>query len=123
MQESMERSKREDPSTADEANILEYLAFALYKQGNVKRALLATDRLYEIYPEHSRAKGNIKWYEDQLLSEGVKRTEFRKFIPALANARPVDNLENQERNIFEALCRNEVPVVSRKLPPASLKFA
>lgn len=112
MQEAMDRSKQEESPTATEADILEYLAFALYKQGNVKRALLATDRLYELNPKHSRAKGNIKWYEDQLVTEGVKRSEFRRFIPALTNPRPVDNLENQERNIYEALCRNEVPVVS-----------
>jgi prolyl 4-hydroxylase len=59
MQEAMDRSEKEDPPTATEANILEYLAFALFKQGNVKRALLATDRLYELNPKHPRAKGNL----------------------------------------------------------------
>lgn len=44
----MERSEKENPPAATEADILEYLAFALYKQGNVKRALLATERLYKI---------------------------------------------------------------------------
>lgn len=47
-----------------------------------------------------------------LIEEGVKRADFRRFIPTLTNRRPNDNLDNQERNIFEALCRNEVPVVS-----------
>ncbi|KAI6176956.1 Procollagen-proline 4-dioxygenase [Aphelenchoides bicaudatus] len=110
MQEAMEKSKTEDPPTATEVSILEYLAFALYKQGNVKRALLATDRLYELNPRHPRAKGNIKWYEDQLTDEGVKKADFRRFVPSITNKRPNDNLENQERDIFEALCRNEVPV-------------
>jgi hypothetical protein len=59
--------------------ISEYLAFALYKQGNLKQALITTDRLYELglficllqinkvshlpnsAPAHPRAKGNIKW--------------------------------------------------------------
>ncbi|KAH7731564.1 Protein PHY-2 [Aphelenchoides avenae] len=109
MQESMDRAEKENPPTATEADILEYLAFALYKQGNVKRALLATDRLYKIYPGHPRAKGNIKWYEDQLLAEGVRQSEMRKNIPTLDNIRPADNLENTERTIYEALCRNEVP--------------
>lgn len=31
-----------------EAEILEYLAFAMYKQENVKHALQLTDRLYKI---------------------------------------------------------------------------
>uniref|UniRef100_A0A915DIP8 Fe2OG dioxygenase domain-containing protein n=1 Tax=Ditylenchus dipsaci TaxID=166011 RepID=A0A915DIP8_9BILA len=92
MDEALDRLKREMPQTSSEADILEYLAFALYKQGNVKKALQVTDRLYEIAPDHPRAKGNIKWYEDH------------------GNPRPTDNLENSERNIYEALCRNEVPV-------------
>ncbi|KAI6235644.1 Procollagen-proline 4-dioxygenase [Aphelenchoides besseyi] len=110
MDEAMERSKRESPPTATEAEILEYLAFALYKQDNVKRALLATDRLYQLRPNHPRAKGNIKWYEDQLLDEGVRKSEFRRNIPPLVNLRPSDNMDTQERNTYEALCRNEVPV-------------
>lgn len=115
MQEALARSKNENPPTATEHDILEYLAFALFKQGNVKRALVATDRLYELNPNHARAKGNIKWYEDQLIEEGVKRLDFRRLIPPLTNPRPADTLENQERNIFEALCRNEVPVVNNIL--------
>uniref|UniRef100_A0AC34GPH6 Procollagen-proline 4-dioxygenase n=1 Tax=Panagrolaimus sp. ES5 TaxID=591445 RepID=A0AC34GPH6_9BILA len=110
MGEALERIKKEDPATAAESDILEYYAFALYKQDNVKRALLATDRLNEIHPTHSRAKGNIKWYEDQLAAEGVKKSEFRKKVPPLINIRPVDNFESTERSVYEALCRNEIPV-------------
>lgn len=110
MEESLKRSKKETPPTSTEADILEYLAFALYKQGNVKKALQVTDRLYQIHPSHPRAKGNIKWYEDQLASDGIRKSDFRRNIPPVDNPRPIDNLENSERNIYEALCRNEVPV-------------
>ncbi|KAI1721472.1 2OG-Fe(II) oxygenase superfamily domain-containing protein [Ditylenchus destructor] len=110
MEEALVRSKKEMPPTSTEADILEYLAFALYKQGNVKKALQETDRLYQIHPAHPRAKGNIKWYEDQLASEGIRKSDFRRNVPSVDNPRPVDNLENSERNIYEALCRNEVPV-------------
>uniref|UniRef100_A0A914D6M8 Prolyl 4-hydroxylase alpha-subunit N-terminal domain-containing protein n=1 Tax=Acrobeloides nanus TaxID=290746 RepID=A0A914D6M8_9BILA len=48
MEESLEKIKIEDPPTAAESDILEYLAFSLYKQGNLKRALQVTDRLYQI---------------------------------------------------------------------------
>ena len=112
MGEALERIKKENPPTAAEADILEYYAFALYKQDNLKRALLSTDRLYEIHPNHARAKGNIKWYEDQLATEGVKKSEYRSKIPPLINIRPVDNFESTERSVYEALCRNEIPVVS-----------
>uniref|UniRef100_A0A914NY93 Tetratricopeptide repeat protein n=1 Tax=Meloidogyne incognita TaxID=6306 RepID=A0A914NY93_MELIC len=60
MQEALDRVKREMPPSIAESEILEYLAFALFKQGNIKHALITTDRLYEIAPSHPRAKGNIK---------------------------------------------------------------
>lgn len=112
MTEALERSKREDPPTIPEYEILEYLAFAQYKQGNVKHALQTTDRLFKIWPEHPRAKGNIKWYEDQLAADGIKRSDFRKNLGRLTNPRPFNGLDNKERDIYEALCRDEVPVVS-----------
>ena len=62
-------------------------------------------------PQHPRAKGNIKWYEDLLAEEGVRKTEFRKNLPAIVNRRPESVLGNKERTIYEALCRGEVPVV------------
>lgn len=110
MGEALERMKTEQPPSSDEADILEYYAFALYKQDNLKRALQVTDRLFEINPQHPRAKGNIKWYEDQLISEGVRKNEFRIKIPPLLNIRPVEDFESTERSVYEALCRNEVPV-------------
>lgn len=110
MQEALDRAQRESPPTITEADILEYLAFALYKQGNLKQALITTDRLYELAPAHPRAKGNIKWYEDQLAAEGEKPSEFRRNIPPLVNRRVDDSLGDSERQIYEALCRDEVPV-------------
>lgn len=62
-------------------------------------------------PQHPRAKGNIKWYEDLLAEEGVRKTELRKNLPAIVNRRPESVLGNKERTIYEALCRGEVPVV------------
>ncbi|CAD5215722.1 unnamed protein product [Bursaphelenchus okinawaensis] len=110
MEEALELAKKEDPPTIGEHDILEYLAFAYFKQGNVKHALIATDRLYKLWPGHPRAKGNIKWYEDQLAADGVKRSDFRRNPGRVTNPRPLDGLEYKERNIYEALCRNEVPV-------------
>lgn len=63
-------------------------------------------------PEHPRAKGNIQWYEDQLKAEGVRPQDYRRNIPPLVNTRPIDDFENLERHVYEALCRGEVPVVS-----------
>ncbi|MCP9261188.1 Prolyl 4-hydroxylase subunit alpha-1 [Dirofilaria immitis] len=46
MQEARERVEKETVPTANLEVILEHLAFSLYKQGNLKRALLVTDELY-----------------------------------------------------------------------------
>ncbi|KAL3115904.1 hypothetical protein niasHT_007204 [Heterodera trifolii] len=110
MQEALGRAKREKIPTISESDVLEYLAFAMFKQGNLKRALVTTDRLAEIAPTHPRAKGNIKWYEDQLTADGVKSADYRRDIPPMDNRRRDDSLDNSERNIYEALCRDEVPV-------------
>ncbi|VDN00578.1 unnamed protein product, partial [Onchocerca ochengi] len=48
MQEARERVEKEVTPTANLEDILEYLAFSLYKQGNLKRALLLTDELYRM---------------------------------------------------------------------------
>ncbi|KAL7078512.1 hypothetical protein ACQ4LE_002658 [Meloidogyne hapla] len=114
MQEALDRVKREMPPSIAESEILEYLAFALFKQGNIKRALVTTDRLYEIAPSHPRAKGNIKWYEDQMKADGIKPIDMRRNIPPIVNPRAGDSLGNSERDIYEALCRDEVPVSQKQ---------
>ncbi|CAK5076817.1 unnamed protein product [Meloidogyne enterolobii] len=85
MQEALDRVKREMPPSIAESEILgffliflnlclflEYLAFALFKQGNIKQALITTDRLYQIAPSHPRAKGNIKWFVINLYFGKIK---------------------------------------------------
>lgn len=68
-----------------------------------------------IDPDHPRAKGNVKWYEDLLEDEGVRRVDMRRNIPPISNPRHDGGLEHSERDIYEALCRHEVPVVSTPL--------
>uniref|UniRef100_F1L319 procollagen-proline 4-dioxygenase n=1 Tax=Ascaris suum TaxID=6253 RepID=F1L319_ASCSU len=115
MQEAKDRVEKENPPTASLEDILEFLAFALYKQGNLKRALQLTDQLVRLAPNHPRAKGNLKWYEDLLEDEGVRRVDMRRNIPPLLNPRHDGGLEHTERDIFEALCRHEVPVSTKAL--------
>ncbi|EPB69386.1 oxidoreductase, 2OG-Fe(II) oxygenase family protein [Ancylostoma ceylanicum] len=66
-------------------------------------------------PEHPRAKGNIKWYEDLLKQEGVKKNEMRRSLGRVKNDRPDSVLGNRERTIYEALCRAEVPVSEKDI--------
>ncbi|VDO89613.1 unnamed protein product [Heligmosomoides polygyrus] len=104
MEEAKRRLEKEEQPTARLEQILEYLSYSLFKQGNPKHAL----RL----PNHPRAKGNIKWYEDHLAQEGVKKADMRRALGEVTNQRPISALGNEERTIYEALCRNEVPVAN-----------
>ncbi|WKY00171.1 hypothetical protein Q1695_014771 [Nippostrongylus brasiliensis] len=110
MEESKRRLEKEDVPTAKLGQILEYLSYSLFKQGNVKHALQLVEQLAKLEPNHPRAKGNVKWYEDKLAEEGVKKSEMRKGLGPVSNERPISVLGNAERTIYEALCRNEVPV-------------
>ncbi|KAK6101570.1 Prolyl 4-hydroxylase subunit alpha-1 [Brugia pahangi] len=106
MQEARERIQKETKPTADPESILDHLAFSLYKQGNLKRALLLTDELYRMNPDHPRAKGNVRWYEDLLEDEGIRRADMRRKVPPMNNPRDKSNL----KDTYEALCRQEVPI-------------
>ncbi|VBB33991.1 unnamed protein product [Acanthocheilonema viteae] len=114
MQEAQERVQNESKPTVDTEDILEYLAFALYKQGNLKRALLLTDELYRMNPNHPRARNNIIKYEELLGDEGVQPVDMRRKIPSINNPRHKSMMEKREKNAYEALCRHEVPVSTKK---------
>ncbi|GMT24855.1 hypothetical protein PFISCL1PPCAC_16152, partial [Pristionchus fissidentatus] len=111
MQEAIIKLEQEEPASVEEAEILEYLAYSLYQQGNVLRALSLTKRLVEISPNHPRAKGNVKWYEDMLDGK-----EGEGEIPEVVNKR-TDNDGIPERDAYEALCRGE----TEPADPAELK--
>ncbi|KJH44695.1 tetratricopeptide repeat protein [Dictyocaulus viviparus] len=80
MEEARKRLEQESTPTADILQVLEYLSYSLYKQGNLKHALKLVEELYQLDPNHPRAKGNIKWYEDLLAQEGVKKSEMRRYF-------------------------------------------
>jgi hypothetical protein len=44
-------------------------------------------------------------------ADGVKPIDMRRNIPPLVNLRAGDSSGNDGRDIYEALCRDEVPVV------------
>ncbi|MCP9263774.1 Prolyl 4-hydroxylase subunit alpha-1 [Dirofilaria immitis] len=89
MQEARERVEKEIIPTANLEDILEYLAFH--------------------YPDHPRAKGNIRWYEDLLKDDGVQHIDMRRDIPPISNMRR----ENDMQHTYEELCRQKVPVKTK----------
>ncbi|XGW15608.1 hypothetical protein V3C99_001231 [Haemonchus contortus] len=115
MEEAKRRLAQEPVPTANLGQILEYLAYSLFKQGNPKHALQLSEELDRLEPNHPRAKGNIKFYEDYLAKEGVKSYDMRRSLGRVVNERPQSVLGNEERTIYEALCRNEVPVSEKDI--------
>uniref|UniRef100_A0A914BYM0 procollagen-proline 4-dioxygenase n=1 Tax=Acrobeloides nanus TaxID=290746 RepID=A0A914BYM0_9BILA len=103
MQEALDRIKIEKPPTKRESDILEYYAYALYQQGNPKRALVLTKRLAQIDPTHPRAKGNVEWYESMLSDE--HKSDLHD-LPPIKNVRDT-RYDIEEREVYEKLCRGK----------------
>lgn len=112
MEEADKRLKREAKNeTVDESEVLEYLAFSIYKQGNVALALDLTNKLLELTPTHTRALGNRQYYQDQLKEinqqdEVIKRKGDDESNNVETNGPNYD--DPYGRDLYEALCRNEV---------------
>ncbi|OZC05623.1 hypothetical protein X798_07403 [Onchocerca flexuosa] len=67
-------------------------------------------------PLHPRAKDNVRLYEDLLENDGVLRIDMRRDIPPINNKREENEFSDEGiMLIYEALCRQEVPVVSASL--------
>lgn len=66
MEESLRKLERETNRTITKSDILEYLAFSTFKQGDTNLALSMTNELLELIPDHERAQGNKIYYEKEL---------------------------------------------------------
>lgn len=72
MQEALNRLaneyefNRKVGNRAKKSDILEYLAFSTFKEGDIVNALILTNELLELVPDHDRAKGNKEYYERKL---------------------------------------------------------
>ncbi|OZC06329.1 prolyl 4-Hydroxylase alpha-subunit, region [Onchocerca flexuosa] len=88
----------------------------------IKRINYPTELLFDVgnifcillYPNHPRAKNNIKIYEDLLEHDGVQHIDMRRDIPPINNVRDEKNdLDEGVKLTYEALCREEVPVAAK----------
>lgn len=123
MQESLQRHGEEYNKTSTKSDILEYLAFSTYMQGNVRSALKLTDELLEIMPGHQRALGNKEYYLRDIEAKESEREQKKGDDGQGSNAsadepftvtekKSVPTSELSERELYEMLCRNEetIPV-------------
>ncbi|XP_033229504.1 prolyl 4-hydroxylase subunit alpha-1 [Belonocnema kinseyi] len=127
MQEAMDRLQEEqNKTTTSKQDILEYLAFSTYMQGNVARALSMTNELLELVPTHQRALGNRAYYQEEIEK---KSSQVRKkrgedgqddvnqvdqpFTVAEKKIKTLKEMTERER--YEMLCRGEISL------PANIK--
>lgn len=118
MNEALDRQEMEGNKTVERADILEYLAFSTYMQGNIRQALKLTDELLEERPNHQRAQGNKVYYEEALQQQKTqKRGELGDFMDEDATAVEKEYTISEsmgevekwqiERQAYERLCRGE----------------
>lgn len=120
MGEALNKFEEETNKTVSREEILEYLAFSTYVQGNVKEALQLTNELLKTIPFHQRALGNKKHYEELLREQGIispsgeatdvsmeMREPFDTANLKLTKPKGTHGLPLDEWNNYEKLCRGE----------------
>ena len=111
MREALDRLSEETLKTIELHEILEYLAFSTYQEGNVREALRLTNQLLHLVPTHERAVGNKVYYEnvinksdkDKMMGDDGKNVPVDNFV---RESKPEDTPES-DRSIYESLCRGE----------------
>ncbi|KAL1123070.1 hypothetical protein AAG570_002158 [Ranatra chinensis] len=115
MTEALDRHERETNQTDTERwEILEYLAYSTYMQGNVRNALKITDELLEIVPNHQRALGNKVYYESAI-KKGVEESDTNEDTEGLHDELP-------ERELYEMVCRNAISPSPKKLAKLKCRY-
>jgi prolyl 4-hydroxylase len=93
------------------ASVIDYLAYAVYVQGNTEKALELTERWLELEPDHVRAQNNKQYYEQMLAEQNQQRKgdEGTDAVPVtFKNERQLDEYRSSpEFQAYEALCRGE----------------
>lgn len=102
MQEALNRLEKDDYETVNKGAILDYLAYATYKQGNVRHAYLLTSEWLAFDPYNERALANKVQYEDLLSGTENQPLEIK-------NDRPMEKYVGRpEYANYEKLCRGEL---------------
>ncbi|XP_046362969.1 prolyl 4-hydroxylase subunit alpha-1-like isoform X2 [Haliotis rufescens] len=108
MWQALKLESDEVNKTMERTEILDYLAYALAMKGNVKTALIFTEELLTLEPNHERATNNKRYYEKMLKDKEASeyaRGEDGKTL----DMDPVENdyRRSHEFQSYEALCRGE----------------
>ncbi|XP_039526515.1 prolyl 4-hydroxylase subunit alpha-1b isoform X1 [Pimephales promelas] len=105
-----------EESTIDKVTVLDYLSYAIYKQGELERALELTKRMLKLDPDHHRANGNLKYFEFQLEKQRKTQAENKEVEDKKREKKVLDKRDTErkrskdplpERKKYEMLCRGE----------------
>ncbi|KAJ3609884.1 hypothetical protein NHX12_021978 [Muraenolepis orangiensis] len=120
MSQALRQLDQSEESTIDKVTVLDYLSYAIYQQGEIERALEFTKRLLTLDSEHQRARGNLKYFEFQLLKQRNEEEDLaqKKRDEGTAGAGTQDEPMKKkkkkafreplpERKMYEKLCRGE----------------
>ncbi|XP_021376327.1 prolyl 4-hydroxylase subunit alpha-1-like, partial [Mizuhopecten yessoensis] len=122
MEVALSKLDKEINKTVHRKDILDYLSFSVYKEGNLNYALTLTEELLTLAPDNTRAQNNKRYYKKmlndraieshQLASQrgeiGVEDTEEE-----IKHERKLDDYRNSEEfATYEKLCRGEDTQVS-----------
>ncbi|XP_040218229.1 prolyl 4-hydroxylase subunit alpha-1 isoform X2 [Rana temporaria] len=107
MEQALHQLDAGELSSVEKVVILDYLSYAVYQQGDLKKALKLTKRLLELDPEHQRGNGNLKYFEYIMAKESNKTSSSDSDEAEITTrkGRPKDHLP--ERQKYEMLCRGE----------------
>ncbi|CAD7090460.1 unnamed protein product [Hermetia illucens] len=130
MNEAMDRLQAEHNRTyyseVSKADILEYLAFSVYKEGDVATALNMTNELLQLMPDHERALGNKGYYEKEVAELQRKRKGDDGTSPfADISIRLKSNplvYDESEKKLYEMLCRGELKPTPAQQRPLRCRY-
>ncbi|XP_038060089.1 prolyl 4-hydroxylase subunit alpha-1-like isoform X2 [Patiria miniata] len=125
MLEALHRVERQDDpdKTVEKADILDYLSFILYMNGDMDQALSYTEQLLAIDPEHERGNSNKRYFEYHVSKKQQPRGEDDEeededddegWVEVDETKKKPEELgpnTSPERQAYQALCRGEAHAV------------
>ncbi|XP_067852162.1 prolyl 4-hydroxylase subunit alpha-2-like isoform X1 [Heptranchias perlo] len=106
MQQTIKQLDEGEDSVITTAEALDYLSYSVYQMGDLSHAVDLTKQLVAVDPTHSRAKSNLRYFENLMNEErqadqsaGESESKERVY------ERPDSYLH--ERDAYESLCRGE----------------
>jgi prolyl 4-hydroxylase len=97
-----------DTSSVDLTEVYDHLAYAEFKLGNVKRAAHYTRLLLQNDPAHSRAQGNIEYFDRLMRADPDQYVDIDEERGEGEAVESREEMSEHER--YESLCREPWPI-------------